>query len=355
MERPHERFEENYSTTASGSKFTVTISEDNSVWIFGTNKLIATTHPLKIPEQEFYIPRQICGLEKIIQVSCGSSHASFLSTHGFVFSIPFLHRLNIPEMIYISSGGFFDFYISTNHKVWQRSGTTKDSEVKPLEDIPHVKTISCGNSHALLLTKDNKLYGYGSNQYGVLGNNSTIDYTENFVKLKAPKSKIKQISSGRFHSAILTKSGDVYYTGGITTTKKQFSLLKNIPKIGRISCCSNHIFCIGLNPDNCLYHVLFSNTNQISITNYTAPSSIVSMSEGFIAEHCIITTDQNLSYSVGNNSDQQCGVIDKALITELKQPDIINYSKYISIKHNYDNLAINKMNENRLFYVSISL
>ena len=80
------------------------------------------------------------------------------------------------------------------------------------------KSISCGNEHSLILTKNGEVYGIGSNEDGVLG------YSD--INLKSYKpllihfgdkeeytKKIIKISSGTVHNLALTENGKVFSWG----------------------------------------------------------------------------------------------------------------------------------------------
>ena len=75
--------------------------------------------------------------------------------------------------------------------------------------------ISCGNEYNLILTTNNELYGFGSNDDCVLCLNDKKIKIEKFTKipLNLENDKIIQISSGTIHNIILTEKGKVYSWG----------------------------------------------------------------------------------------------------------------------------------------------
>ena len=85
-----------------------------------------------------------------------------------------------------------------------------------LSEINNIKAlkISCGNEHNLILTLNNELYGFGSNDDGVLCLENPLIKTEKMIKIPIPENEtIKEISSGTVHNLILTSSGKIYSWG----------------------------------------------------------------------------------------------------------------------------------------------
>ena len=85
-----------------------------------------------------------------------------------------------------------------------------------LSEINNIKAkkISCGNEHNLILTLNNELYGFGSNDDGVLCLEDPLIKTEKMIKIPIPENEtIKEISSGTVHNLILTSSGKIYSWG----------------------------------------------------------------------------------------------------------------------------------------------
>ena len=90
------------------------------------------------------------------------------------------------------------------------------------------KEISCGNEYNLILTTNNELYGFGSNDDCVLCLKDKKIKTEQFTKipLNIENDKIIQISSGTVHNLILTEKGKVYSWG--SSQGGQLGLSENI-------------------------------------------------------------------------------------------------------------------------------
>ena len=75
--------------------------------------------------------------------------------------------------------------------------------------------ISCGNEHSLILSTDNNVYAFGSNEDGVLGlKNKTIkSYKPIKINFGEYDQKIKNISAGTVHNLALTNDGKIFSWG----------------------------------------------------------------------------------------------------------------------------------------------
>ena len=96
-----------------------------------------------------------------------------------------------------------------------------------------IKAISCGFLHYLILDENGIVYSFGSNLHSALGRDTELRYsitpTEiNGVNLNG--SKIKAISSGVYHSIILDENGVVYSFG-----------VNNYGQMGRYTESDSHI------------------------------------------------------------------------------------------------------------------
>ncbi|XP_054328060.1 X-linked retinitis pigmentosa GTPase regulator isoform X7 [Pongo pygmaeus] len=110
-----------------------------------------------------------------------------------------------PEELMPDSGAVFTF------------GKSKFTENNPgkfwfKNDVPvHV---SCGDEHSAVVTGNNKLYMFGSNNWGQLGLGSKSAVSKpTCVKALKPE-KVKLAACGRNHTLVSTEGGNVYATGG---------------------------------------------------------------------------------------------------------------------------------------------
>ncbi|XP_059942435.1 X-linked retinitis pigmentosa GTPase regulator isoform X8 [Mesoplodon densirostris] len=112
-----------------------------------------------------------------------------------------------PEEVVPGSGAVFTF------------GKTKFAENIPSKfwfknDIPIY--LSCGDEHTAIITGNNKLFMFGSNNWGQLGlgSKSTVNKPTCVKALKLEK--VKFAACGRNHTLVSTEGGKVYAAGGNT-------------------------------------------------------------------------------------------------------------------------------------------
>ncbi|XP_069922648.1 X-linked retinitis pigmentosa GTPase regulator isoform X13 [Oryctolagus cuniculus] len=114
-------------------------------------------------------------------------------------------RMGEPEGLVPGSGAVFTF------------GKTKFAENIPSKfwfknDVPTY--LSCGDEHTAVVTGNNKLYMFGSNNWGQLGLGSKTTINKpTCVKALKPE-KVKYVACGRNHTLVSTEEGNVYATGG---------------------------------------------------------------------------------------------------------------------------------------------
>lgn len=88
-------------------------------------------------------------------------------------------------------------------------------EPKLNEYLNHLNIIdmSCGFFHTLLLTSDGDVYSFGSNKHGETGNGRENSYQLIPFRIDYLNEKFKAISCGLFHSMVLTTSGRAFSCG----------------------------------------------------------------------------------------------------------------------------------------------
>jgi hypothetical protein len=129
----------------------------------------------------------------ISDVKCGSCHALFLTSSGEV-------------------------YAWGDNKHGQIGNGCNDNQDTPIKvngfSGERVVMISCGGWHSMALTESGRVFSWGSNKYGQLGNGNTVD--SNMPKLVELNSvMVERISCGKWHSLLLSKDGDIYAFGNI--------------------------------------------------------------------------------------------------------------------------------------------
>ncbi|KAG7333755.1 hypothetical protein KOW79_002162 [Hemibagrus wyckioides] len=196
------------------------------------------------------LPVKIEGLGSVAAIACGQDHSLALCDSGQVFSWgaggegqlglispvakclkPTPAQIHLPlqiPVVQVACGNFHSLALSKGGEVfsWGQNkygqlGLGKSVELQPnpalirsLVGVPVIQ-ISAGGAHTLALTLTAQVFCCGANSVGQLGLNRT-DVKGRFAVCAVPALKylgVSSISCGAAHTAILTKTGEVYTFG----------------------------------------------------------------------------------------------------------------------------------------------
>ncbi|NLD49087.1 MAG: hypothetical protein GX660_18160, partial [Clostridiaceae bacterium] len=183
---------ENYKAVAAGAHHTVAIKKDGTVWM----------------SDNYKEPYQVENLEKVSAVSA-----------GFNFSVA------------VENGKVWCWQFGS---AWQLG-------------LENIRSVSAGYDHALALSNTGKVYAWGDNQYGQLGNELTSKADQPVVI--EDLQNIKSISAGQKFSAALTNDGSVMVWGNLPwndtdNVKKAPVELEGLSDIKEIACGYDHMLAL---------------------------------------------------------------------------------------------------------------
>ena len=137
----------------------------------------------------------------------------------------------------LAAGGYHSMVLKEDGSVWAAGcneygqlgdGSTID-KINFVQVVPSgVRTIAAGSRHSMVLKEDASVWATGYNLYGQLGDGSTVN-RESFVQVIP--GEVDVIAAGAFHSMVVMQEGTVYATGsnrdgqfgdGSTMSKKEF-------------------------------------------------------------------------------------------------------------------------------------
>ncbi|XP_040855916.1 X-linked retinitis pigmentosa GTPase regulator isoform X2 [Ochotona curzoniae] len=176
-------------------------------------------------------------------------------------------------------------------------GKTKFAENIPSKfwfknDMP--THLSCGDEHTAIVTGNNKLYMFGSNNWGQLGLGSKTTVNKpTCVKALKPE-KVKYVACGRNHTLVSTEEGNVYAAGG-----------NNDGQLG-----------LGDTEERNIFHLISYFTSQHKIKQLSAGSNTSAA-----------LTENGELYMWGDNSEGQIGLKN---ITNVCVPHQVTIGKPIS-------------------------
>nr|XP_003699339.1 PREDICTED: RCC1 and BTB domain-containing protein 1-like isoform X1 [Megachile rotundata] len=112
----------------------------------------------------------------------------------------------------------------------------------------NIKTLAVGRDHLLALTKQGKVYSWGCNDHGQLGNGCYLSSTEPaLVKIIKNNEHIVYIACGSDYSIALTKIGEVYSWGNIGYSEnvpRQVQIDGFDSKVTSVACAKRFIIMI---------------------------------------------------------------------------------------------------------------
>ncbi|KAL9654748.1 hypothetical protein ABK040_008545 [Willaertia magna] len=106
--------------------------------------------------------------------------------------------------------------VDKKNKVYEMTSKFEQKEIDTSElyNSTSIKIIGCSNLAYLLVTSDNKIYGYGSNFFGELGSlQSTLNKFQYMSTPFEKESEIIDVKGGFYHFVVLLKSGIVFAIG----------------------------------------------------------------------------------------------------------------------------------------------
>jgi alpha-tubulin suppressor-like RCC1 family protein len=233
------------------------------------------------------------------------------------------------------------------------------------------KAFACGLSHVIALTEDGKIYCWGRNESGQLGNGIT-DFYDNEPQINHNLSDniIEDIKCGSYHSLALT-NGEVYAWGqngsgqiGNDNNKDQLIPFKinsfGEEKIEAISCGSkhslaltksSHVFSWGLNDKGQLGNGEGEDSNVPKVVKVEDENkkSVICTKISCGSKHSLLLSSDGEIYAFGNNEFGQLGI--ENLDNKSFPTKIPNEKKFSDIaSHFHSNMSFAKSNDNIFYY-----
>eukprot|EP01080_Neovahlkampfia_damariscottae_P010768 gene10768-3387_t len=230
----------NIKKISTGHSHVLILTTDSKIFSFGNNE----NGQLGLGNQfDYNSPTEITtpGGFFVSDISTGFKHSLILSDNSKVYCVgnnqygqlgdsTQINRTSFVELINptsldvskISAGGYHSIILtnlsnafSFGHNEFGQLGdnsTIHRNIPVSLKFSKFIVQIACGFYHSIILSSEKKLYTFGRNNYGQLGDNSTLNRDSPIVP-HFTVSNPTQISAGYHHSMILLKNSDVLTFG----------------------------------------------------------------------------------------------------------------------------------------------
>ena len=184
----------------AGSGFSLALGKEGTVFSWGSNcfgQLGRNTLEIlyeafgssQEPTESDPTPTKIPFFKNIVQIASGDSFSLVLNARGEVFTFGYLGKNDYGQGNELENLG----------------------EIRKVPNLAHIRSICVGENHCFALTGSGEVFGWGLNEYGVLGTGDTKD---RFFPEKIPNlPKMKKIVAGSYFSLGLSDTGQLFGWG----------------------------------------------------------------------------------------------------------------------------------------------
>ncbi len=224
---------------AGGAYHNIELKSDGTIWAWGDNEYGQLGDGTTIDSPA---PIQVSGLTDVTAIAAGGSHTIALKTDGTVWAWGYngagqlgngttidsatpVQVNSLTEVVAIAAGGLQTLALKTDGTVWEWGfGVISQSEVETIEeckfgsmgltcsntpvqvsDLTDVTAIAKGPFYSLALKTDGTVWAWGDNEFGQLGNGTTI-YSPAPIQVSG-LTDVTAIAAGGEHSLALKTDG----------------------------------------------------------------------------------------------------------------------------------------------------
>lgn len=223
----------NVTAISAGWYHTVALKKDGTVWTWGRNYYGQLGDGTSADR---HAPVQVKGLTDVTAISAGWYHTVAVKKDGSVWTWGWNFRGQLGD------------------------GTTDDSKIPIMvRDIKDVIAVSAGQHHTVVLKKDGTVWVWGWNDSGQIGNGTTVPDKYLATEVKG-LTGVKAIGAGGSHTIALKKDGSVWAWGaneygqlgdGTSVPKSVPSRIEAIPDVYNIAAGMNQT--VALKSDGTLW------------------------------------------------------------------------------------------------------
>ncbi len=223
---------------AAGRAFVAAVTDDGSVWGFGSNSRGQLGAPLPAhPADPNPVPRPIVGLDDVVRIAAGTEHVVALTARGTVSTL----GLNADGQL-------------------GRSTNFRSYVPNPLPEVVaeagRVVAVAAGGQHTTVIALDGAAWTFGRNAYGELGTADDLFWRRFEPRRVAALGRAAATAMGPFHTVVADTNGVVRGVGGrvqrYTTEPLVFPALDAV-----VGVAAGPASTLALRADGSLWHIPF--------------------------------------------------------------------------------------------------
>lgn len=202
----------------AGETHSMVLLSDGSVWTWGNNDDGQLGNN---STDSSLIPIQVPGLSNIVKIATRSGHNIAIenSSTAWIWGDNQLNQINgtsTDELFPVSVGfNFIDIIVGANYtaELKQDSMVYVTASGLTLLGLTGISSIGAGYKHLFAFKNDGTIWAWGDNQYGQLGDGTTVSQSTSTTVQVTGLSNIISITGGQRHSIALKSDGTVWTWG----------------------------------------------------------------------------------------------------------------------------------------------
>jgi uncharacterized delta-60 repeat protein len=282
-------------SVAAGLFHSLALTADGRVLSWGSN----TYGQLGRTTGQTMTPTEVSGLSGIVAVAAGEYHSLALDAAGLVFA-----------------------WGSNDRDQLGRSDVSQSTTPVLVDGLTRIVAIAAGRKHNLALDADGRVFAWGDNGSGQLGDNSNVQRTVPVPLTSLSDIAIAAVAAGNYHSVALTADGRVFTWGanwygqlgnGTTSERRTPGELSSLSQV--VSVAGGGFHTLAVRADGGVLSWGHNQEGQLGRTTgpTTSPglvgglSGIVAVASGATSSHNLGLRSNGQVYAWGRNSQGQLG------------------------------------------------